>query len=475
MLSKRLIRWVDDRVGGTKFTRKALDKVFPDHWSFMLGEVALYCLVVLIGTGVFLTLFFHASHEDVIYQGSYLPLQGQHMSEAYRSAVHLGFDVRAGLLVRQTHHWAALVFIGAIVLHLCRIFFTAAYRRPREINWYIGLTLLLLSILNGFTGYSLPDDLLSGTGLRIMYSVMLSIPVIGTWLAFLIFGGEYPANDITSRLFIVHVLIVPAIIVGLLGAHLGIVWRQKHTQFRGPGRTEHNVVGSRLWPTYALRSMGLLFVVIAALTALGGLFQINPIWLYGPYQPAAVSTAAQPDWYMGWLEGALRLFPAFRLHIFGYRVPELLVPAVIFPTLTFLLLFAWPSIDRRIARRTGEDPDADHHLLERPRDRPGRTALGVAVLALYVALFIAGGQDLIAQYFHIQLDTVRLLLRLLLIAAPVGSGALAWKLCRDLAEQDARGLGATRDPSDADTGTDGVDDAEPGPAVVAAGRTPPPT
>ena len=406
----------------------------------MLGEVALYCLVVLIGTGVFLTLFFHASSEDVIYHGSYLPLQGQHMSEAYRSTVRLGFDVRAGLLVRQTHHWAALVFLGAIVLHLCRIFFTAAYRRPREINWYIGLTLMLLSILNGFTGYSLPDDLLSGTGLRVAYSLILTVPGLGTWLAFLIFGGEFPSGDITSRLFIVHVLIVPALIVGLLGVHLAIVWRQKHTQFRGPGRTEHNVVGSRLWPTYALRSVGLLFVVLGVLTALGGLVQINPIWLYGPYSPSAVSTAAQPDWYMGWLEGALRVFPAVRLHVFGYRVPEAIYPAVIFPTITFVLLYAWPSIDRRISRRAGGDPDIDHHLLERPRDRPGRTALGVAVLAFYVALLVGGGQDLIAQYLHIQIDTVRLMLRLLLVVAPLGFGLLAWKLCRDLAAEDRHRL-----------------------------------
>jgi ubiquinol-cytochrome c reductase cytochrome b subunit len=458
VIAKRLLRWTDDRVGGTKFTRKALDKVFPDHWSFMLGEVALYCLMVLIATGVYLTFFFHASAEDVVYTGSYIPLRGLHMSEAYRSVVHLGFDVRAGLLIRQVHHWAALVFLGAIVLHLCRIYFTAAYRRPREINWYIGLTLMILAILNGFTGYSLPDDLLSGTGLRIAYSVILTIPVLGTWLAFLIFGGEYPANDITSRLYVIHVLVIPAAIVGLLTVHLAIVWRQKHTQFRGPGRTEHNVVGSRLWPTYAMRSIGLLLVVIGVLAALGGLLQINPIWLYGPYKPSAVSTAAQPDWYMGWLEGALRVFPPVSLHVFGYRVPELLFPTLVFPAATFGVLFAWPAIDRRLSRREGGDPDADHHLLERPRDRPRRTALGVAVLGLYVALFIAGGQDIIAQKFHIQLDTVRLILRLMLIAVPLGTGGIAWKLCRDLADEDRRHNTTDNDP---DADADRAEEATP--------------
>src|SRR3954451_19060938 len=212
-------------------------------------------------------------------------MNGATTSAAYNSALQLSFDVRAGLLMRQTHHWAALIFIGAIVLHLCRIFFTGAYRRPREMNWVIGLTMLLLAIANGFAGYSMPDDLLSGTGLRIAYSVVLSIPAVGAYVAFFVFGGEFPAEDITSRLYIIHVLIVPAAIVALLSVHLAILWRQKHTQFPGRGRTQGNVVGSRLWPVYALRSIGLFCAVTAVLCALGGLVQINPILLSGPYEP----------------------------------------------------------------------------------------------------------------------------------------------------------------------------------------------
>ena len=426
---KRLVRWADDRVGTTKFTRKALNKVFPDHWSFMLGEVALYCFVVLVGTGVFLTFFFHPSADKVTYLGSYAPLRGLEVSESFRSSLHLSFDVRGGLLLRQVHHWAALVFLAAIVVHLCRVFFTGAFRRPRDINWYIGLSMLLLAIINGFAGYSLPDDLLSGTGLRIAYSVMLAVPVIGTWLAFLVFGGEFPAPDITSRLYVVHVLIIPGILVAMLSAHLAIVWRQKHTQFRGAGRTETNVVGSRLWPTYALRSVGLFFIVAAMLAALGGLFQINPIWLYGPYEPSAVSTAAQPDWYMGWLEGALRLMPAFDMHLFGYRVPEIIVPGVIFPTFTFGMLFLWPSIERLFSRDR-----AEHHLLDRPRDRPLRTALGVATLTFYIVLFIGGGQDVIAQKFNVTIGGVTLVMRILLLAGPIVAALISYRVCRDLAK-----------------------------------------
>jgi len=428
----RLIRWFDDRLGGTRFTRKALDKVFPDHWSFMLGEIALYCFVVLVATGVFLTFFFHPSAEEVVYHGSYAPLDGVRMTEAYRSTVDLSFDVRAGLVIRQIHHWAALVFVGAIVLHLCRIFFTGAYRRPREINWVIGVTLLILAIANGFAGYSLPDDLLSGTGLRIAYSVVLAVPVVGSYLAFFVFGGEFPASDITSRLYILHVLIVPVLIAALVSVHLAVLWRQKHTQFRGQGRTERNVVGSRLWPVYTLRSIGLLAAIVAVLGLLGGLVQINPIWLYGPFEPYAVSTAAQPDWYMGWLEGAMRLMPSFQLHLFGYRVPEIVVPTLLLPLVTFTVLALWPWVDKRLTRDRLE-----HHLLDRPRDHAVRTSFGAAVLTFYVVLFVGGSQDVIAQLLRVSIPPVTGALRVLVIVLPVGVAVVTYVVCHDLAREES--------------------------------------
>ena len=428
----RLIRWFDDRLGGTRFTRKALDKVVPDHWSFMLGEIALYCFIILILTGVFLTFFFHPSAEEVVYHGAYAPLNGVTMSEAYRSTVNLSFDVRAGLVIRQIHHWAALVFVGAIVLHLCRIFFTGAYRRPREINWVIGVTLLILAIGNGFAGYSLPDDLLSGTGLRIAYSVVLAVPVVGSYLAFFVFGGEFPASDITSRLYILHVLIVPVLIAALVSVHLAVVWRQKHTQFRGQGRTERNVVGSRLWPVYTLRSVALLAAIVAVLGLLGGLVQINPIWLYGPFEPYAVSTAAQPDWYMGWLEGAMRLMPSFQLHLFAYRVPEIVVPTLLLPLVTFSVLALWPWIDKRLTRDRLE-----HHLLDRPRDHAVRTSLGAAVLTFYIVLFVGGSQDVIAQLLGVSIGPVTMALRVLLIVLPVGVAVVTYLVCHDLAREES--------------------------------------
>jgi len=427
----RLYGWFDDRLRVAHFTRSALDKIFPDNWSFMLGEIAMYCFVVLVLTGTYLTFFFSPSAKEVVYNGSYVPLKGLHMSEAFNSTVRLSFDVRAGLVFRQMHHWAALIFVAAILVHLCRIFFTGAFRRPREINWLVGVTLLVLVIFNGFSGYSLPDDLLSGTGLRIGYSIALAVPVIGTWAAFLVFGGEFPSPDITSRLFVLHILIVPALITGLLGAHLAILWRQKHTQFPGPGRTEDNIVGSHLWPTYAARSIGLFAGVFAVIALLGGLAQVNPIWLYGPFNPAAVSTASQPDWYMGWLEGALRLSPAVRLHLFGYTLSEVFWPGVVLPGITFGLLYLWPFLERRITGDRGV-----HHILDRPRHRPARTAIGVGTLVFYFVLFAAGSQDIAAQKFATDIPTVTRVFDVALFALPLAAMALTWKLCRDLSAAD---------------------------------------
>jgi len=421
MVIKRSVEWVDERVGVSGFTHDTLNKVFPDHWSFLFGEIALYSFVVLVATGIFLAMFFNPSLATKIYHGTYAPMRGVRVSAAYGSALDLSFSVRAGLVMRQTHHWAALVFIAAIVVHLCRIFFTGAFRKPREINWWVGLTLLILALFNGFTGYSLLDDLLSGTGLRIAYSIALSIPFLGTWMAFLLFGGEFPSDQIISRLFFTHVFIVPLLIIGLISVHLALIWRQKHTQFPGGGRTDRNVHGIRFWPSYATESVGLFFGVASVLTLLGGLAQVNPIWLYGPFRVANVTGPAQPDWYLGWLEGALRMFPAWEIRIGGVVIPNPFFPAVLLPGITFMMLYAWPLLERRF---TGDY--AAHHLLERPHDRPVRTALGVAALAFYVVLFLGGSNDLIAKWFGVPVETITWVLRIGVIVSPVVAGFVAY-------------------------------------------------
>ena len=435
MIVDRLVRALDDRLRTAPLARRALAKIFPDHWSFMLGEIALYSFVVLVLTGVYLTLFFEASTADTAYTGAYQPLNGAETSAAYASTVRLSFDIRSGLLFRQTHHWAALVFVAAIVLHLMRIFFTGAFRRPREINWLIGVTLLALALFNGFTGYSLPDDLLSGTGLRILYSVVESIPVVGAWLAFLAFGGEFPAAQAVPRMFVTHVLIVPVLLGVLIAAHLGILIRQKHSHFPGPGRTDTNVVGSRFWPAYTVRTLALFAWVVAVLFALGGLAQINPVWIYGPFAPSQVTAPAQPDWYIAWGDGALRLFPAVEFRIFGRLVPSPFLPGIVVGGVTFTVLYLWPFLERwRGGTRVS------HQLLDPPREHPVRIGLGVGALILFTLLLIAGGYDVIAKILDVPLLEVLSVLRVLVLALPIPAGVLAWLIARAVRASGGRGV-----------------------------------
>ena len=387
---ERFVRWNEERIGAARGVKWAMRYVFPDHWSFLLGEVALYSFIVLVITGIFLALFYVPSNHQVTYVGTYVPLYGEHMSEAYRSVLNLSLDVPAGLLMRQTHHWAADVFIAAIVVHLMRVFFTGAYRKPRDVNWMIGLTILMLAILEGFAGYSLVDDLLSGMGLAIAYSVAMSLPLVGAQFSSLAWDGSFPGSSrFLPRLEILHVFLIPAALTVLISMHLGMIMRQHHSQFPGRGRRERNVVGTPMWPAYALRSIGLMLAVVAVLFLLGGLIQINPIWQWGPYHVYLSENGAQPDWYIGWLIGALRLMPDLEPRIAGHTIiPNPFWGGVAFPGFVFIILYAWPWLERKIT-----SDHRVHHLLERPRDRPLRTATGAGFLSWVVIIFIIGSTD----------------------------------------------------------------------------------
>ncbi len=433
------LRWLEERLGAGSWVRSALRKVFPDHWSFLLGEVALFCFLILVATGVFLTLFYRPDAVPVVYDGPYLPLRGREVSAAYNSVMEISFQVRAGLVMRQIHHWAALVFVASIALHMLRVFVTGAFRRPRDVNWLVGIGLLVAALMLGFTGYSLPDDLLSGTGLRIAYSVLLSIPFVGPYLAFLAFGGEFPTETIISRLFVMHVMLLPALIIGLLSAHLWILVRQKHGQFRGPGRTETNVVGKRLWPSQTLKSIGLLFLTGAVLALMGGLIQINPVWKWGPFVPTTVSPPAQPDWYMGWLEGALRLFPPIEFRVFGVTIPSAFIPGVVIPGLAFAVMALWPYIERRITGDAGE-----HHLLDRPREAPVRVGIGIGGLLFFLVLTIAAGNDVLANLLNVPLDRVTRILQVAVLALPVAGGYAGYRFAKDLRARGHQPFGRQR-------------------------------
>ena len=354
-----MARNMDDRYTMSSGIRRQINKVFPTHWSFMLGEIALYSFVVLLLSGVYLTLFFDPSMSKVIYDGAYAPLNGVEMSRAYETALQISFEVRGGLFIRQVHHWAALLFAISIMAHMFRIFFTGAFRKPREANWVIGCILLLLSIAEGFMGYSLPDDLLSGVGLRIMSAIIIGLPVIGTWMHWMMFNGDFPGDIIIPRLYIAHVLIIPALLLGLIAAHLALVWYQKHTQFPGPGRTENNVVGVRIMPVFAVKALTFGLINIGFLAFLAGAFQINAIWNLGPYNPSQVSAGSQPDIYMLWTDGAARVMPAWELYIGSYTIPAVVWVALLLGLLV-VLLFAYPFIE---AKMTGDD--AHHNLTYR--------------------------------------------------------------------------------------------------------------
>jgi ubiquinol-cytochrome c reductase cytochrome b subunit len=424
--------FLDKRVSSNKFLKKNLAKVFPDHWSFMLGEIALYSFLILLLTGTFLAMFFKPSMTEVVYDGSYLPLNGIQMSEAYASTLNISFDVRGGLLMRQIHHWSALIFIASVSVHLLRVFFTGAFRRPREINWLIGLGLLTLALLAGFSGYSLPDDLLSGTGLRIASGILLSLPLVGTYLHMFVFGGEFPGIDFVSRLYTVHILLIPGIILALVTAHLMMVWYQKHTQFPGPGRTNKNVVGFPLMPVYMAKAGGFFFVVFGVCALLGALVTINPIWGYGPYIPTEITAGSQPDWYIGFLEGSLRVMPPIEWTVLGHTLSlNVLFPALILPGIMFTAMGLYPWIE---ARATGDY--REHHLLDRPRNVPVRTGLGVMALTFYLLLWLGGGNDLIATTFGVSINTITRSLQVLLFVLPPIMFMITKRICLSLQRRD---------------------------------------
>ncbi|CAL9314854.1 cytochrome bc1 complex cytochrome b subunit [Streptomyces sp. SudanB182_2057] len=428
---ERVADWADGRLGIYSLAKANMRKIFPDHWSFMLGEVCMYSFIIIILTGVYLTLFFHPSMNEVEYHGSYVPMQGQLMSEAFNSTLHISFDVRGGLLIRQIHHWGAVVFLAGMFVHMMRVFFTGAFRKPREVNWLFGFLLFVLGMFTGFTGYSLPDDLLSGTGVRIAEGLVLSVPIVGTYLSFFLFGGEFPGHDFVARFYSIHILLLPGIMLGLMVAHLILVFYHKHTQFAGPGKTEKNVVGMPLLPVYMAKAGGFFFLVFGVLAVLAAVAQINPIWAMGPYRPDQVSTGAQPDWYMGFSEGFVRVMPGWEINVAGHTlVLGVLIPLAVFG-LMLVSIAVYPFIESWI---TGDK--REHHILDRPRNAPTRTALGVAWLTFFAMAMVGGGNDLWATHFHLSVNAVTYFVRIFLFAGPVIAYIVTKRICLGLQRRD---------------------------------------
>ncbi|MEU5897416.1 MULTISPECIES: cytochrome bc complex cytochrome b subunit [Streptomyces] len=428
---ERIADWADGRLGINTLAKSQMRKIFPDHWSFMFGEICLYSFIILILTGTYLTLFFDPSMSEVTYDGAYVPLKGIQMSRAYESTVDLSMEVRGGLLIRQIHHWAALVFVAGMLVHMMRVFFTGAFRKPRELNWLFGWTLLFLGIITGLTGYSLPDDMLSGTGIRFAQGAILATPVIGTYLSFFLFGGEFPGEDIIPRLYAIHILLLPGIMLGLVVVHLILVFYHKHTQFAGPGKTEKNVVGAPLLPVYVAKAGGFFFLVFGVLAIMGAVASINPVWQIGPYRPDLVSTGAQPDWYLGFSEGLIRVMPSWEINAWGHTlnlgvfIPFALFPIILLAIGVYPFIESWVKGDRR-----------EHHIADRPRNAPVRTGLGVAWLALFGVLMVGGGNDLWATHFHLSINAITWFVRVGFFVVPVLAFVVTHRICLGLQRRD---------------------------------------
>ena len=416
--------WLDQRLAGGGFVKFIARKIFPDHWSFMFGEVALYSFVILLISGTFLTMFFDPSMEEVVYNGPYEAMQGITMSRAFESTLEISFELRGGLLFRQMHHWSALVFMVAIFVHMFRVFFTGAFRKPRELNWVVGFALMVLGMAAGFSGYSLPDDVLSGNGLRVIDGLMKALPIVGTYLSMLLFGGEFPGTDIIPRLFTIHILLIPAMILGLIGIHLVLLVLHKHTQYPGPGRTERNVVGFPVFPVYAAKAGGFFFLVFGIITLISATTSINAVWVYGPYDPSPVSAGSQPDWYMLWTDGGLRLIPGWEFTVFGYVISlNMLIPFAVYGGLLATLAL-YPFLEAWV---TGDD--REHHLNDLPYNAPVRTGLGVAWITVYLILALAATNDLIAIALQLSINDLTWAFRIGIFVAPVLTFFITKRLC----------------------------------------------
>jgi ubiquinol-cytochrome c reductase cytochrome b subunit len=314
------------------------------------------------------------------------------------------------------------------------VFFTGAFRKPRELTWMIGLIMLFTALLEGYLGYSLVDDLLSGMGLAIGYGVALSLPVIGGPLALAIWGAPFPGKpQFFSRMYIAHVFLLPILLATLIGVHLALVALRHHTQFKeSPRHTNKRLIGVPTFPGQAPRSLALMFFVFSLLFLLGGLIQINPIWQWGPYHTYIGTNGAQPDWYLGWLIGALRLMPSFDV-VIGHitLVPNPFWGGVLFPVAVLIVLLAYPAVERRLTRDYGF-----HNLAQRPREAPNRTAFGLAFLSFVFLVFTFGAADRLFVLYGLSYDLQLYAFRIGLVVVPAIVFVVARRICLELQHAD---------------------------------------
>ena len=379
--SDRVRSWLDERLGIGAFYRKYGRKAFPVHSSFFLGEMALFAFVILVLTGIYLGFIYLPSNAEITINGETLP-------EAYAS-VRLIESIPVASLFRNTHHWAAHLMVSAVLLHLLRVFFTGTYRKPREINWVVGIVLLGLTLVAGFVGYALPYDAYAVTATGIGFSIARSIPWAGPVASELFFGGAFPTLGSLARLYTIHIFIVPTLLAIVIGAHLLIIVKQKHTQpgYAQPLAEPGKVLGVPLWPYQALLAGELLLLMFGALFILSAVLPPHPLAAFGPPGPA--TPEVKPDWYLLWIYGFLKIVPPWAsFSLFGATIGPNFLGGMLFPAALFGVLTLTPWIDRtnrRVVRR--------FEYLEPVRQSRFRLASGVATLVFIGTLFIAAYYD----------------------------------------------------------------------------------
>lgn len=405
---------IDDRLKLRPGAKKTVNKVFPHHWSFLIGETALISLVILVLTGTYLTFFYRASTEPAVYNGSLELYRGAQLPAAFESIIRLSYDVPGGLLFRRLHRGASHLFIASTVLHMLRILLTGAFRRPRELNYLLGIVLFTLTLLEGFIGYSLIYDSLAGTGIRIAYSSLLALPVIGDQVAFWLFGGPFPTGEAIPRFFVAHVMLMPAALLGLTGLHLALIVRQRHTQFPKRGVDGHAyVLGKPLWPhQFAITTTLVLWIGgLLALAAI--LIPWSDVALSGPYVPGEVGNNAQPDWFMFWLDGMLRMFPSVEWDFPGFTINAVFIAGIVLPGLVFGALIIYPFLERRVYRLQG-----DWHVLQNPLDIPLRASFGLGTFTAILFMSAAATSDQLSRLTGIPIETVLWFFRITTVLVP---------------------------------------------------------
>ncbi|GGL42428.1 menaquinol-cytochrome c reductase cytochrome b subunit [Halarchaeum grantii] len=422
----RLTAWVSERFE-TEVFEPYLGKSFPAEDSFLLGEVALFSFVVLVLTGTYLGLFYIPSIESVTYHGSVVRYQGQELPGAFASVLQLTYDVPFGMFVRRFHHWAAHIFVASIALHMLRVFFTGAYRKPREANWAVGVVLAALAMLAAYTGYSLPFDEFATTATSIGFNLASSIPLLGDFLAQLVFGGDYPTNTSIPRLYFLHVFVVPLLIAGFIALHMAILVHQKHTEAAreddvetSRGTVERDdgdvVIGLPAVPNQTAVSAVVFFLTVATTSLLAGFLPVHNVAEYGPHDPASTPAVIMPDWFLMWVYGFLKLWPTWlNFSVAGFHFSPEFLAGVGLSGLVFLAVFAWPFV---------RPQERSVHFTADPLARPVATAVGVAGVLMVMIASIAGMNNLLANLLGVGTGPVNTALTIAIFVWPT-AGALA--------------------------------------------------